>query len=104
MRGARRGIMNASKHTPGPWVTRGQTVMGEYGVQVAWCGEATTCSADYVYSIDHEEAEHNARLIAAAPDMLAVLETILDVWDDHKIIGPTVYHDARAIIASAKGA
>lgn len=46
--------------------------------------------------------EHKA-MIAAAPELLAVLNTILDVWDEHKIIGPTVYHDARAIIAKAEG-
>ncbi len=35
-------------------------------------------------------------------ELIYTLKTILDVWDEHKIIGPMVYHDARAIIEKAE--
>ena len=76
-------------HTPGPWHINGMdsivSVRGNCTVAKVWRGG------------------EDAALIAAAPDLLAVLSTILDVWDEHKIIGPTMYHDARAAIAKAEG-
>lgn len=46
-----------------------------------------------------EEAEANARLIAAAPEMLEALEGILAITDrDH-----AAWNKARAAIAKAKG-
>ncbi len=35
-------------------------------------------------------------------ELKTLLKTILDVWDEHKIIGPTVYQDARAAIEGEK--
>lgn len=69
-----------TKHTPGPWY------LVEYG------GE-TICSSDYeeevavvirVYESD-AEFEANARLIAAAPDMLKVLENIKSLIQDPNV-------------------
>jgi len=46
-------------------------------------------------------AVHNAALIAAAPDMLAVLEALVNVTDEGSYYA--VADDARAAIARAKG-
>lgn len=57
------------KHTPGPWkaIPHGSRIYGPDGYELAatsyeWQRTSTT--------------EANARLIAAAPDMLAVLQTL----------------------------
>lgn len=87
-------------HTPGPWKAaltfidnqpqRQRVCVNKWGgAIIADCGE------------DSETAAANARLLAGAPELLYLLTTILDVWDEHHIIGPTVYHDARAAIAKA---
>jgi hypothetical protein len=50
--------------------------------------------------------EANARLIAAAPDMLAALEACLDAWDTTSISNGairTAREATRAAIANAKG-
>ena len=60
--------------TPGPWAQAGQRVNGPAGVLVAWCGEASSIDvAGGFYAVSKTEAEANARLIAAAPDLLAAV-------------------------------
>lgn len=89
--------MNAPKYTPGPWSFRD-------GFALA-VGPVADPEGDAIaHIVGHpSEAFDNARLIASAPELLETLRTILEVWDSHKIIGPTVYHDARAIVAKAEG-
>ena len=61
------------------------------------------------YGVKVEEAEAHARLIAAAPDMLAALETALemlvDSWGDEQIAAgdDQVANVLKAAIAKAKG-
>ncbi len=60
--------MKNTAHTPGPWhigMRPGPMVYGELGEQVADCRGL-------------DEAGHNARLIAALPDLLARLEDLID--------------------------
>ena len=108
-----------SEHTPGPWRkrryddiryeacealpwyrpivapedTRGGKTMGgsNAGVTVA-----------FVYGETDEELEYNVRLIAAAPEMLAVLQRI--VADEKLVCLESLEHmEACAIIAKATG-
>ena len=72
-------------HTPGPWVVGGAcshgakvVSRGAAGVSVAWCGCNTIAGQDGSHSIDGDEAEANARLIAAAPDMWDLLSRLDD--------------------------
>jgi hypothetical protein len=57
------------KHTPGPWEHDGD--------------EITSTSGDYIattaYGVSESQAEANARLIAAAPDLLDALREIAEV-------------------------
>jgi hypothetical protein len=71
--------MSETKHTPGPWMvepvfiaqqTCGALHFGEYRFPFKRNGDGSC----FTYS--REEAEANARLIAAAPEMLAALKSI----------------------------
>lgn len=95
-----------SKHTPGPWNNGiGQIVFqGEgwdpYGRQrrIATCEPSTRTQKDW------EETWANARLIAAAPDLLAALTQISDyARKDGDAIAQHLAVIARAAIAKATG-
>lgn len=55
-----------SKHTPGPWIVEDFMGRGEYNVRAG---------DDYVAIVSEEGHLHNARLIAAAPELLDALKT-----------------------------
>lgn len=87
--------MSEAKHTPGPW--RGDCeIIGNSRVvaTTAWC------------SGFKEEDEANARLIAAAPDLLAALKRITaglsDAEDLRALIKGDEVKQARAAIAKAE--
>jgi hypothetical protein len=75
----------STKHTPGPWTMHPRFDDGAEVcaiAPVAWCGVATTVGSSGDQSIDAAEARANARLIAAAPDLLAVLRIAQAVFAD----------------------
>ncbi len=87
-----------SQHTPGPW--RCEHGPGEYRIM---CNDKTRGLNGYLGGlvIGHPlvELAANARLIAAAPDLLAALEAALQAAGPHRW-----WHDeARAAIAKARG-
>ncbi len=100
------------QHTPGPWrVSESDTVVGPSGNVVAEC-----CG----YSVQATDAaqrkqggrEANARLIAAAPDLLAALRSLFEncamihsQWgdNDNKKEADAAIASARAAIAKAEG-
>lgn len=87
--------MEHSKHTPGPWRRQViapnfdriaiQTANGKHAIATVWVSKA------------------DARLIAAAPDMLETLQEAVNkgyMWDND----PELWAKASAAIAKAKGA
>lgn len=69
--------MTESKYTPGPWElgTRRQVLAtSKRGLLVAQIATGTVTSTIGSSQIDEEEAASNARLIAAAPDLLEALK------------------------------
>lgn len=94
------------KHTPGPWS------LNQYGEPVDASGE--NIRAKGLALTNSEEAKANARLIAAAPDMLAihrdsveVLEIVLE--EREEIVGEDeVLRDLisriKEVVAKATGA
>jgi hypothetical protein len=76
-----------STHTPGPWVVRHfPTARG--GTMAAWILDAlpdqdgkVIANAIATAAGTNEDMDANARLIAAAPDLLAACEAILDKLD-----------------------
>ena len=101
-----------TKFTPGPWEIKSdgknqggkfffenfniQYSDGELRSEIATLFDSKLCE-------EHGDVKANARLISYAPDLYKTLKTILEVWDEHKIIGPTVYHDAWNIIFKIEG-
>ena len=98
-----------SKHTPGPWVVVGRLtkyvearLVGGLIQEVAACGPTM---ADEGYG---QQQEANARLIAAAPDLLEALQDVDALWMHHSVahgdgkIGP-LHEKVIAAIAKATG-
>lgn len=95
-----------SKHTPGPWTGAGPSFgdpLPRYTTEIVteWedeDGEALSiCELPFHHHDDENEA--NARLIAAAPDLLEALQDLCDTLGE---CGMT--ERARAAIAKAEGA
>ena len=102
-------------HTPGPWLIeyaetrmrwpviyvadgawdRGRREIVSLSTHVAKRTKADT----WRKTTDADESEANARLIAAAPALLAFAEMVEAGWKDHPVLGDK----ARAAIAQAKG-
>lgn len=107
-----------TEHTPGPWLaTEDPMSSQDYQTLVALPGRAGAMGT-WLALVQHnwneaeagerriswKEAEANARLIAAAPELLEALENLLAVNEGE---GGTRYRAqdiARAAIAKAKGA
>jgi hypothetical protein len=116
---SRREEMDMDKHTPGPW--RSSSVNGrDYHITAGKPGLArifatVNCPLHYTPSYptlnpdSRRETEANARLIAAAPSLIAALEALVfyDTFEEAEPILGTREHEvvsaARAAIAKAKG-
>ena len=90
-------------HTPGPWrvgIRPGPIVYGQQGEQVANL---------HVPMVESDENKANARLIAAAPELLAALDAIVRQMDQGGQGSTQVFNRdaciqrARAAIAKARG-
>jgi hypothetical protein len=91
-----------SKHTPGPWEIQRDSGLHIYITQPSDTFNRVPGYYAEVrrFTTDQSQVEANAHLIAAAPDLLKVLETILEcgsVNDQYWV------DDARAAIAKARG-
>ncbi len=101
-------------HTPGPWewltlfgsselvaYIKGETFLNGQPRYKITADDGSACG-EYNAIIDPDSPD--ARLIAAAPDLLAALEEAVE-WDGHDETGePAVWlSQARAAIAKAKG-
>ena len=92
--------MAEAKHTPGPWLADGASVYEERDDFSVICN---------FWSSSLPEWEANARLIAAAPDLLEALEQLVIEYDDVELANAepssltAAFNAARAAIAKAKG-
>lgn len=89
-------------HTPGPWI-RGARLLDV----CAGASVVATVACASSHPATEEQAHANARLIAAAPDLLAALETIANSepmdGDSFVCDFDTLQSVARAAIRKAKG-
>jgi hypothetical protein len=113
----------STKHTPGPWI--GKNEHGKYNPDHAWIADdenklSSESAAIWaggkvialvVHSSNRFTAESdpsidaNARLIAAAPDLLEALKKLCDMADDGDVACWVAEWDkARAAITKATGA
>ena len=89
-----------TKHTPGPWRyerTNGSPTTGQHmiaGGKPGYLAEVRDCGSGDVSA--------NARLIAAAPELLAALKGVLTLLDAGSLYEPQAYA-ARAAIEKAEG-
>ena len=84
--------MNEQKHTPGPWATCNTTIYSvDDGEPVARCLDKKI-----------HRAFSDAKLIAAAPELLAALEVAVEYFERHEICC-IAHDDAKAAIKKAKG-
>jgi hypothetical protein len=96
--------MSEAKHTPGPWVVSGFSIHTKSGrpiVNSLWHPPQPPKGAGEELQV---ESDANARLIAAAPHLLAILRSFLM----QTLQGPVLERDsiiseARAAIAQAEG-
>lgn len=99
--------MRATKHTPGPWVYIGNGDIVARSEK--YCGGEKDIASVFLTRNDEDEA--NARLIAAAPDLLEALQFITqDVCERFDMNDPSTnlgmrmaVKEARAAIAKATG-
>lgn len=83
-------------HTPGPWVA----VVGGADGKVRCSDGRYFLVGDLIY---HEDNKANARLIAAAPDLLAALKGLLAPEPGGVYATNDVIDAARAAVAQAEG-
>jgi hypothetical protein len=84
------------EHAPGPWRVLVSMPLEFRIVADTWKGEITLCKGECLY-------RHNARLMAAAPELLEALEYLLSQFGklDH-LTDYSAGDKARAAIAKAK--
>ena len=106
--------MNETKHTPGPWelTTRGTNISGVHVACTIYMQNGGTVdlqSQEHLGRSDAllaDECVANARLIAAAPDLLEALQRLSGQCDRMLLPGqkPTsAEQNARDVIAKATG-
>jgi hypothetical protein len=87
--------MDAAAHTPGPWVFVQDGLTLVRGVSDDDCHQVVAdCASDFM---TNAECEANARLIAAAPDMLKALHKMVNAVGSR----PTISVDEADAIAKA---
>ena len=86
-------------HTPGPWTPHGTIITRE--------GDNSEYPVAGVLGyLPDEEAYANARLIAAAPELLSALESLAPMFDNDSpllTVYSTQIEEARTAIAKATG-
>lgn len=105
--------MTEAKHTPGPWHLEemGYNSSSYYIRGSSESGDRLTIGKGAVAHIPRSTVnpmEANARLIAAAPELLEALKAMLEAeyaheWEDYSSEELTVLEKAHAAIAKAEG-
>ena len=84
----------SDKHTPGPWTSNDGRLTGE--------GKRFICHLEGMDPRQYED-QANARLIAAAPNLLAVLRSVMSWYTDSidEDMDPALFDRAREAITQA---
>ena len=96
--------VEAVRHTPGPW---GNNKWNCHEHQISALGSTVALVSHSSAVISEESADANARLIAAAPDLLEALFRLLDCpdvqMDDTEPETDAAIQQANAAIAKVEG-
>lgn len=98
-----------SEHTPGPWQYRRSSTSSTDYYEIIPAGELGGWKDGRYLSVSGAIDEHDARLIAAAPDLLEALKSIAEFWNrdqNEKAMIGACWHaveTAEAAIAKAEG-
>jgi len=95
-----------SKHTEGPWKVDGITELCIYDVDSRFIGLASITSikgSNDTYNEAYEEAKANARLMAAAPELLEALMLAKDMMIVNDLSLPYTFEVIDEAIAKARG-
>lgn len=93
--------MNATKHTPGPWKIIDTTRCNGY--EIFRIGVGNNVGGSWAESITSGDRDANARLIAAAPDLLESLRFVCSACRAHDEDATVAFARALAAIAKATG-
>ena len=95
-----------AQHTPGPWRMRAAIKADEFEIrdENSSGGYAPIAKVKGDKRSTIEQAAANARLIAAAPDLLEALKDAVSRQAYREGSGPAWWENARAAIAKATGA
>ena len=101
-----------ARHTPGPWQSRWQEATDDFAhpiIAIETCEGAGDVAGIHYASRDGED-EANARLIAAAPDLLTALQAVMAAWLTEAGHGDGILEEhgpaldaARTAVAKATG-
>ena len=91
--------MSTQKHTSGPWKFSFESIDSEWAI-------VTTASGSIIANVNSNQRQKaNARLIAAAPDLLAALqETLVELGEYMKICPNDKALDLAGVIAGVRWA
>lgn len=92
-------------HTAGPWTYHFEPTLNRHVVRAGFAGERNIC-IDYGAGLKSYEAAANARLIAAAPDMIELLRNCSDLLDgsiDDRAAADQLSRRIKALFASVEG-
>ena len=105
--------MSKGKHTPGPWhvgtmndclfIINQQPRPSHDEVNFEGSGFATVDNFEIIAKLDYPDADANARLIAAAPDLLDALNRVMQEWNERKHLTLATRQAIDAAIAKAEG-
>jgi hypothetical protein len=98
-------LLAEASHTPGPWnrAMQGDTI--EISISATPFGRKVIAEVQTGFDEPFESQQHaNARLIAAAPELLHALRKFVEWQDEMKNAVPRIYIDrAKEAIAKAEG-
>ena len=92
-----------SKHTQGSWKVDGITELCIYYVDSRFIGLASINGSNDTYNDSYEGAKANARLMAAAPDLLAALIFAKEMMIANDLDLPNTFEVIDEVIAKARG-
>lgn len=83
--------MSEAKFTPGPWTADGMTICGAgttIDVEGSMVAQVSRAIANdrFTRGLKTSQVDANAHLIAAAPELYGVLETLIKLWAEHEVM------------------